>query len=468
MTEEKAIPDKTHIPLKRVIGLPAGILLVAGIMIGSGVFKKIAPMAATGLNETFIISAWIVAGIITMFGAFIISGLATMTTEAGGVYEYLRLIYGNFLSFLFGWAAFTILGSASIAALAFIFSQSVNVFLHMTDPLQSLKNISIANFIYPFAGLAVKIFAIASIAVLTWLNCRGTKKGAMLNSAVTSAKILGILMIIVLGFFSAIPPAMPGELNPVPITLTGLALFSAFFGAMLSAFWAYDGWVTLSYLSGEIKDPKRNVPLAIIAGSGLVMLLYVLTNLAYMNVIPLNSFATLDVNKIAAAEMVGTLMGRTGTILISLLIMVSTFGALNAIIIAYPRLYYKMAKENFFFKKVANVHPLFRTPYVALVYSMVWSSVLVITGTFDMLTDMIIFAGFLFYGLLAWGLIKMKRKGVITAKVIGYPVIPIIIILFSVILIINTVMVQPKQSAIGAVLVLSGVPLYFYFNKKKK
>ena len=185
-----------------------------------------------------------------------------------------------------------------------------------------------------------------------------------------------------------------------------------------------------------------------------------------MQVLPLNKLAVIGENNIAAAVVAGSLMGKAGTIVISVLIMICTFGALNACIIRYPRIYYRMAQENFFFKKVANVHPVFRTPYVSLVWSMIWSSLLVVSGTFDLLTNLVIFAGFFFYGLLAWGLISMKRKGLITTKVIGYPVIPFIVILFSLALIVNTVIVQPGQSLTGLLLVLSSVPFYYYFKKK--
>ena len=156
--------DKTKIPLNRVLGLPTGILLVAGIMIGSGVFKKIAPMALTGLSEPLILLAWIIAGIITMFGAFTYAGLASMTIQTGGVYEYLRLVYGNFLAFLFGWMIFVIGGSGAIAALAFVFSQSVNTLVHFPNPLEAWKDISIGQFIFPFASSGVKLFAIFLIA----------------------------------------------------------------------------------------------------------------------------------------------------------------------------------------------------------------------------------------------------------------------------------------------------------------
>jgi APA family basic amino acid/polyamine antiporter len=449
-----------------VLGLPTGILLVAGLMIGSGVFKKIAPMSATLMSEPYILSAWIIAGIFTMLGAFMLAGLATTTTASGGVYEYLRLSVGNFFSFLYGWTAFTILGSGSIAALAFVFSQSLNTLVHLPDPLHTLQDVSIGNVVFPFAGSGVKIVAVIFICLLTWLNYRGTKNGGVLNNIVTTAKIAGILILIVLGLFYS-NAAVVDKANAIaPIQYSGTALFSALFGAMLSAFWAYDGWSNISFVTGEIQHPKRNVPIAIIAGVAIAMTLYVLLNYTFMKVLPLNELAAVGENNIAAAVVAGVLMGKTGTVVISILIMVSTFGALNVCIITYPRIYFRMAQENFFFKKAANVHPVFRTPYVSLIWSMLWSIVLVLTGTFDMLTNLVIFTGFFFYLLLAWGLFRMKRKGAITSKVIGYPVLPVVIILFSFALIANTVMVQPQQSLAGVALVLSGVPFYFYFKKK--
>jgi len=469
MVEEEQIidtADKTKIPLKRVLSLPTGILLVAGIMIGSGVFKKIAPMSASLMSEPYILLAWITAGVFSMFGAFMLAGLATTTTESGGVYEYLRLSVGNFFSFLYGWTVLAILGSGSIAALAFVFSQSLNTLIHIPEPTKTLEHISIANFIFPFASSGVKIVAVISIGLLTWVNYRGTKNGGVLNNVITSAKIAGILLLIVLGLFYANPTAVHAANTTATIQYSATALFSAFFGAMLSAFWAYDGWTNISFVTGEIKDPKRNVPIAIIAGIAIAMTLYVLLNYTFMQVLPLSELAAIDENNIAAAVVAGAIMGKTGTTVISILIMVSTFGALNACIIVYPRVYYRMAQENFFFKKVANVHPAFRTPYVSLIVSMFWSMALVLTGTFDMLTNLVIFAGFFFYMLLALGLMLLKRKGIITKKVIGYPVLPVIIILFSIALIANTVIVQPEQSLAGLILLLSGVPVYFYFKKK--
>ena len=464
--ETNASPDNQP-SLKRVLGLTTAILLVAGMMIGSGIFKKIIPMAQTGLSEGWIIAAWVGAGLITMFGAFTLAGLSSLTEESGGVYEYLRLSFGNFFSFIFGWTDFAIMGCASVAALGFIFAQTVNVFIPLGNPFHSFEHLGIAGFIFPFAEGGIKILAIATIILLTWINYRGIQHGGLINNIVTSAKIIGILSLIILGLTYS--PVQNEEVvtTTAAAPLEGIALISAVLAAMLSAFWAYEGWSNLSFITGEIKDPKRNVPIAIMSGVAIAMTLYVLSNLSYMHVLPLEKLRAVDQNQIGAAVVAETILGKVGQSLLVTLIMVSVFGTLNGIILSHARVYYRMAQGGYFFKNAAKVHPEHRTPAVALLYTMVWSCILVMSGTFDMLTNMVIFAGFLFYGMIGVALFKMKRNGTITTKVIGYPVIPAIILLFSIALIINTVITQPKQSFFGLLLVASGVFFYFYFKKRK-
>jgi APA family basic amino acid/polyamine antiporter len=445
--EEFDQPTKPE-EFQRVLGLPTGILLVAGIMIGSGVFKKIVPMAQALPTPTYILAAWIVAGIITMFGAFTYAGLARMTTETGGVYEYLRLIYGDFISFLFGWSVFTIVGSGAVAALAFVFAQSVNTLI----PL-------------PLGGWGIKILAVLTIAFLTWFNCRGIKKGSILNNIVTSAKVLGILLLIVAALLYTGHSQQVAVVHP-PMHLDNTALLSGFFGAMLSALWAYDGWANITFVTGEIKNPQLNVPYAIIGGVGIAMILYVLLNYGYMHVLPPDRLAQLDTDKIAAAEVAGVLMGRAGVVTIAVLIMTCTFSALNGTIISYPRVYFRMARENVFFKNAGKIHPTSLAPHIALIYSAIWSAVLVCSGTFDQITDLIILASYAFFGLAAFGLVRMKVKRRITSKVIGYPVIPWIIILFCAALVINTFITQPRASLRGLLLILSGVPFYLFFKRR--
>lgn len=456
--------EKSKIPLLRSLGLTTAILMVAGTIIGSGVFKKIAPMSVMLMNEHYILSAWIVAGIISMFGAFTMSGMATLTNEAGGIYEYLRLSCGNVFSFLYGWASFLVIGSAGNAAVAYVFAQSVNSVIPLPNPLDKWKGFSLGHFIYPFDNSGVKMLAIISILVLTYINILGTKKGGNLNNIITAAKITGILTLIIAGIIH--PDIQRTQIDAGAAMSTNIT--SAFFAAMVSAFWAYDGWYCIGFMSGEIKRPERNVPLSIISGTGIVIVLYVLINYAFMHVLSLPALAALNENNIAAVEVARVLSGNIGVVFLAVLIAISSFGSLNALVITYPRLYYRMAQEKFFPKKLANVHPRYRTPYIALIYSGILTCVMVISGTFDILTDTVIIVEFLFFVLLGWALIKMKREGKITAKVIAYPLSPVILMLFSIGLVINTIVVEPIQSATGLIFTLSGIPLYYFYKKRRQ
>jgi len=461
------MPEDNKSSLNRALGLTASVLLVAGLMIGSGVFKKIAPMAKHLGSESYILWAWILAGVITMFGAFTYAGLATTTARTGGIYEYLKQAFGDFIAFLFGWSFFTITGSGAIAALAFIFSESVNTLVHFPNPLDSWKDVSMAGgTITPFASSGIKFFAIIVIGLLTLINYRGVKQGGILNNIVTAAKILGILLLIVAGLFYAAGPAPQVVTGAATPAQSGGTMIAVFLSAMLSALWAYDGWANITFIAGEIKNPQRNLPLAIIGGVGIAMFLYVMLNYCFMRVLNMQQLAAIGDNEIAAAKAAGVMMGNTGSIIIAVLIMACTFGAANACILVYPRLYYRMAQETRFFKSASAVHRIYRTPHIALVYSGVWSCILVISGTFDLLTNLVVLASYFFFGLTAWGLIKMKRSGVVKTRVIGYPFTPVIIMLFSLSLIINNIISDPKQSFICFLLVLSGVPFYLYFKRK--
>jgi APA family basic amino acid/polyamine antiporter len=306
------------------------------------------------------------------------------------------------------------------------------------------------------------------IVLLTIINIRGVKNAGKLNNVITGAKILGILLLIVAGIFYTTGHSniVHGEASGQ--TQHGATLFSAFFGALLSALWAYDGWANITFVTGEMKNPQRNLPYAIIGGVGIATTLYVLLNWVYMTVLPVSQLAMIPEHKIAAAVVSETVFGRAGATLIIVLILICTFGALNGCIISYPRISFRMAQEKVFFKKAAWVHPVFNTPYIALTFSGVWSCILVFTGSFDEITNLVVFSTYLFFGLAAAGLIRMKVQKKITSKVIGYPVIPVIIILFSLALVINTLIVQTRASFLGLLLMFSGVPFYFWFKRVKR
>lgn len=468
MGQDTGSAKKADVSLRRVLGLTAAILLVAGNIIGTGVFKKIVPMAATGLNEWQILSAWLVAGIVALLGAFTMAGLAKMTTASGGLYEYMRLSFGRFAGFILGWTGFSISLSGSIAAIGFIFAQSINAIVPLPDPLHTWSSVSIGNFIFPFASSGIKFTAIVTIVVLTWFNYRGIKKGAGLNNILTGLKILGIVLLIVAGLVASVSGQDATAAGQRAFHVGTAGFFSAFFAAAFSAFWAYDGFTNVTYITGEVKNPRRNIPIAIISGVSMVIILYLLVNYAYMRGASVRELGSLGETQIAASFIAGKLMGSTGNFLISILIMISSFGTLNVIIIFYARLYYRMAQENMFFRGAAKVHPVFRTPYISLMISMAWSLVLVFSGTFDMLTDMSVFVSFIYYALLAGALIKMKSKKVIREKIPGYPWAPLIFILFTILLSINTLVTQPKLSLTGIGLVAIGIPFYFYFKWKYK
>jgi len=439
--------------LNRVIGLSSSILLVVGVMIGTGIFKKIVPMAASGLHANHIIAAWVVAGIVTILGALSISALTGLTEQSGGEYEYVRIIFGNFIAFIFGWSCFTIIGSASIAAMSFLFTQSFNEMAH----LSILNNPLYSN-----------LFSCCIIGLLTWLNVIGTHKSTVFNNIMTYIKIAGILILIFGAWwlFQQEEVHIPAN-QEVAQHLNG-SFIRVFFAAMLSAFWAYDGWLGVAFISGEIKDPVKNVAKSIIIGVSIVMVLYVCINVAFLKIIPIQELASMKDQEIAAAKLSSMLFNKYGHFFISLLILCCSVGSLNGIIFTYARLYYKMSQDGLFFKKAAHIHPTYRTPHMALVYSMAVSCILVFSGSFDMLTDVIVFAGFLYYGLLAFGVFKMKKAGAIQAKGIGYPVVPFLFVLFSIALLYNTFVNQPIQTFAGILLMLAGVPFYLYFNRGGK
>ncbi|HEX8428698.1 APC family permease [Hymenobacter sp.] len=467
------VPEKPPVSapttLVRALGVGTGTLLVAGIVIGSGVFKKIVPLAQSGLSEGWILAAWLVAGLITLCGALNLAGMASLTEESGGVYEYLRLSFGNLASFLFGWTDFTIIGSASVAALAFIFAQSVNALLPLPNPAQHLAQVSIGQVIYPFADSGIKLLAMATAAGLTWVNYRGVSGSGQLSNVFTAAKIGGILLLIFAGLFLA--SASPGNATLVNGTVAparDVSLGSAFFGALLSVFWAYDGWVDLSFVTGEMKNPRRNLPRAVIGGVLIAVVLYLLVNYAYLRALPLTKLAAVGPNEIGAAVVAEAVLGKWGKTGVTVLILVSVFGTLNAVLLSHSRIYFRMAQERFFFSSAAAVHPRHRTPHRALVYTLAWSTVLIVSGTFEQLTDLVIFATFLFYGLLALAVVKMKRQGLIKGPVPGYPYVQLVLLLFTLIFTSHTLLTQPLQSLLGLGLISTGLPFYAYFHRQAR
>ncbi|MDX5482177.1 MAG: amino acid permease [Hymenobacteraceae bacterium] len=455
--------------LNRSLGLRLVIVVVIGNIIGSGVYKKVAPMAAELGSPGWVLICWVLGGIITLFGALSNAEVAGQLADTGGEYAYYRKIYNRFFAFIFGWSLFTVIQTAAISSLAYVFAQSLNSILPLPQVLGSLSGFSVGGIFYPFADLGVKLTAILLIILLTWVNMKGVKSGAVFSTGILLLVFAGIGTIVVFGLGHK--QAFIDQSIDLTTPASGPVTFSAVFAAMLSAFWAYQGWAAIGYVGGEIKDAHRNIPLGIAIGVFTVVAIYLLVNITYLSLLPVSVLKQIHEagNQIAAVEAIRNIWGYGGALFISILILVTTLGCTNATILASCRTYYAMAREGLFFRKAAELNQA-QAPANSLRFQGAWACLLVLSGTFDQLTDMIIFAVFIFYGATSLGVFVLRMKmpdAHRPYKVWGYPFVPAIMILFCVALFVNTLYVRPREAAIGMVLMLTGIPMYWWFNKKK-
>ena len=358
-----------------------------------------------------------------------------MLADTGGEFVYFKKIYNRFFAFLYGWSCFTAIKSTTTSGLAYVFAQSIHAITPLPEIASSLVDVNIIGIFYPFAGFSVKATAILTIFLLTFFNTRGIRIGVGFSSALLGMVIVGISLIVIFGLSSkeANTSAVINDFGASPVQL------STVFTAMLSAFWAYEGWNSVGFVAGEIKDPNRNVPLSLSIGVLVVIVLYLLANTAYLSLLSIPELKSIfqSENQIAAVEAVRVFWGSAGALVISILILITTFGCLHASIISNPRIYYAMGKEKLFFSKTARVNK-FNVPATALWFHSVWASLLILSGTFDQLTEMMIFAAFIFYGASAFGVIVLRRRMPEVHrpyKVWGYPILPGLFVLFCVVLI---------------------------------
>ena len=385
--------------LKRSLGLSFVVVLVVGNIIGSGVYKKVAPMAAELHSPGWVLLCWVLGGVISLMGALSNAEVAGLLADTGGEYVYYKKIYNKFFAFLFGWSLFTIIQTASISSLAYVFAESLNSIITIPPVLANWSHFNIGGVFYPFADLNVKLTAIVLIIILTWINDKGVKAGAGFSTALMVLILAGILSIIGFGFGSG--HSHISHVFDMHTTDGSVVTFSAVFTAMLAAFWAYQGWASTGYIGGEIKNVNRTLPMGIAIGVFIVIAVYLLVNTAYLSLLPVQNMEIVHQagNKIAAVEAVRVFGGNTGVLLISILICLTTLGCTNATILVSCRPYYAMAQEGMFFKPVAKLNKA-QVPGNSLLYQGVWAILLIFSGTFDQLTDMIIFAVFIYYGVI--------------------------------------------------------------------
>jgi APA family basic amino acid/polyamine antiporter len=454
--------------LVRTLGLGYVIIFVIANIIGSGVYKKIAPMAAELHSSVWILLVWIVGGIITLFGALSNAEVAGLLADTGGDFVYLKKIYNRFFSFLYGWSLFAVIQTATISSLAYVFTQSLNSIVAIPDILPSLSQFTIGGVFFPFQDSGIKLTAIVVIMILTLLNMSGLKSGAWVSKAILFLVCAGLLVIVIFGLGSDV--ARPADFMNAKELTNGTVTLSAFITAMLAAFWAYQGWVSVGFIGGEIRNANKNIPKGIAIGVIIVIIVYLLVNLTYLSLMSIADLVKVHEagNQIAAVEAVRSFWGTKGVLFISMLILVTTLGCLNASILTGARPYYAMSRERLFFSGIGKLNKN-NVPSNSLLWQGIWASVLVLSGTFDQLTDMLIFAVYIFYGATATGVFILRRRmpdAYRPYKVWGYPVVPAIFVLFCIGLFFNTILTRPREAAIGLALILSGIPVYFLIRGK--
>ena len=436
---EAPVQPQPQTELPRRLGLLDSVAIVSGTMIGSGIFLVPNLVARNVTSTGASLAVWIVTGILSFFGALAYAELGTMIPATGGEYVYLRESYGPIWAFLCGWTLFFTTLSASVAWLAINFSNYLGYFVPVAPPLNTL-------------------LALLLSAAVTLVNYRGATAGAAAQKMFTFLKLLG-LAVLIAGAFGSQHRAS----TPPPAGGFSRALFGV---AMISGVLAYDGWVTLSFVAGEVRNPKRNLPLALAIGIALVMAVYVLTNLAYLRV--------LTVAEIAASERVGAraaerALGPLGASLVAFTVLMSITGSANGWVMTAPRMYFAQARDGLFPRTFGKIHARYQTPHFAILLFGAWSALLVLTGTYETLASFAMFAAWVFYGLAAAGVLVLRRRNPDRPRpyrMWGYPVTLLLFIAVAVGFVVNTFVAAPGPAAMATLIMAAGVPVYFVWKRK--
>ncbi len=476
---------------KRELGLRSSTMIVMGSMIGSGIFIVSADIARTVGSPGMLLVVWAITGIITLIAALSYGELAAMMPEAGGQYVYLREAYNPLIGFLYGWTLFLVIQTGTIAAVAVAFAKFTGIFI----PALSEKNMLFS--LGKFNISAAQLLAILSLIVLTAINMRGVKEGKLIQDIFTLSKIIALFGLIAIGLTvganetalkanfgeafwqSAWTKVADGKVISVEM-LSGLGLWTAVGVAMVGSLFSSDAWNNITFTAGEVINPKRNIPLSLALGTGAVTLIYLLANVSYLVVLPLQGtpdgadalargiqFADLD--RVGTAAM-SVVFGDLALYLMAALIMISTFGCNNGLILAGARVYYAMSNDGLFFKKAGELNEK-SVPAFALVIQCVWASLLCLSGSYGDLLDYVVFAVLLFYILTIAGIFilrKTKPDAERPYKAIGYPVLPALYIVLAAAICIDLLVFKPNYTYPGLFIVLLGVPVYFLWKRKSE
>jgi APA family basic amino acid/polyamine antiporter len=429
--------------LKRVLSLLDATMINAGGIIGSGIFMVPATVAMFTGSASLFFMVWIAGGIVSLFGALSVAELGASMPRAGGQYVYLSEAYGPVWGYLYGWSAVAVINTASIAAVGVAFSEYLRFFFPITD-------------------VSIKGIAVATIVLLTIINILDVKSGARFQNLFTISKLGAIFVIIILGL------VMEGGSNQNLSPFFSDQSFTELVGplglAMVSVLWTFDGWIFITYVAGEVKNPGRNIPLSLIFCMLIVVTIYLLLN--YVLIYTLG-FTGMNGSDLVVSDAASVFLGNKGAAIVTLIILISLIGANNGFVLTSARINYAMAKDKLFFYQASQIHPRFKSPANALIIQCVWASLLTFTGTFNQLITYIIFASWIFYGMSAGAVIILRNKKPDMErpyKTPLYPWIPIIFILFAIFLTINTIIEAPRDAAIGAGIILAGLPMYYYWK----
>jgi APA family basic amino acid/polyamine antiporter len=477
------MPQENNLLQKRVT-LFDGISMVIGAMIGSGIFIVSADIARKVGSPGWMIVAWLISGAITVIGALCYGELASMMPHTGGQYVFLKEAYSPLIGFLFGWTTFLVIQCGTIAAVAVAFAKFSGVLV----PWISEKNILLHA--GPLKFTSTMAVAIAMIAFLTWLNTRGIVIGKTVLNVFSSTKVIALFSFILIGFF-AVKSSTSWQINKdvfwqagsigannQVIPLAGFSLIAALGTALVGSLFSSDAWYNVTYISGEVINPKRNVPLSLFFGTLIVSVIYILTNYVYIRILPLSGspagtdvlsrgiqFATDD--RVATSAM-SVVFGNYAAVIMAIFIMVSTFGCNHGLILAGPRVYYAMAKDGLFFKRVGEINSK-GVPGFAIAIQGVWAIILCLTGTYGDLLDYVIFAVLIFFSLtiLAIFVLRVKRPELPRPyKAFGYPLIPAIYILTTTFIMVILLIYKPDYTLPGLLIVLLGIPVFYFWKKK--
>lgn len=474
--------SQTQPAFKPTLGLTDATMIVAGSMIGSGIFIVSADMLKDMGGAGWLIVAWAITGFMTLTAAISYGELSAMFPRAGGQYVYLKEAYNPLTAFLYGWSFFAVIQTGTIAAVGVAFSKfAAYIFPSLSDTniILNLGKLQVS---------AAQIMSIAIIALLTWSNTRGVKGGKIIQNIFTSTKLIALFGLIVFGFLFAFNKEIwnanwtnawemmrhSSRLSSAPensswMPVTGVAMLGAIAAAMVGSIFSSDSWNNITFIAGEVKNPKRNIGLSLFLGTLIVTIIYITCNFLYLSVLPVQDIAFAPENRVGVAA-AKKIFGDSGTYIIAVLIMISTFGCNNGLILAGARVYYTMAKDGLFFKKTGELNSK-SVPAFALWIQCLVASLLCLSGKYGDLLDMVSFIVVIFYILTIIGIFILRKKmpdAERPYKAFGYPVLPIIYIILAIVFCISLIIIRPSYALWGLGITLAGIPLYYIALGNKK